>query len=42
MFDSPNEEGSGYRFMEREPVLILDEITNATKYILKVELRLYI
>jgi hypothetical protein len=38
MFDSPNEEGSGYRFMEREPVLILDEITNATKYILKVEL----
>lgn len=26
IFDSPDSEGSGYRFMEREPVLILDDI----------------
>lgn len=26
LFDSPDAEGSGYRFMEREPVLILDDI----------------
>jgi len=26
LFDSPDAEGSAYRFMEREPVLILDDI----------------
>ena len=26
LFDCPTTEGSGYRFMEREPVLILDDI----------------
>ena len=26
LFDSPDEKGSGYKFMEREPVYILDRI----------------
>jgi hypothetical protein len=26
LFDSPDTQGSGYRFMEREPVMILDDI----------------
>lgn len=26
MFDSPDEIGSGYKFMERQPVYILDKI----------------
>ena len=26
LFDSPDEPGSGFKFMEREPVLILDDI----------------
>jgi hypothetical protein len=31
-FDSPDTPGSGYRFMEREPVLILDSITKSTRW----------
>ena len=38
MFDSPDAKGSGYRFMEREPVLILDEITKKTRWIFNVTL----
>lgn len=38
MFDSPDSPGSGYRYMEREPVLILDEITKKTKWIFNVTL----
>lgn len=30
-FDSPDSPGSGYRFMERKPVIILDEITKKTR-----------
>lgn len=37
MFDSPDSPGSGYRFMEREPVLILDEITKKTRHTYNVE-----
>ena len=37
MFDSPDTPGSGYRFMEREPVLILDEITKKTRRIFNIE-----
>ena len=38
MFDSPGEPGSGYNFMEREPVLILDQVVRKTKRLLNVEL----
>lgn len=38
MFDSPGDPGSGYRFMEREPVLILDEVVRKTKRFVNVEL----
>ena len=38
MFDSPDSEGSGFRFMEREPVLILDAVVNKTKATMNVEL----
>jgi hypothetical protein len=38
MFDSPGEPGSGYNFMEREPVLILDQVVHKTKRLLNVEL----
>ena len=31
LFDSPDEKGSGYRFMEREPVYILDRIVKKTR-----------
>lgn len=38
MFDSPDSPGSGYRFMEREPVLILDKVVKSTRLNVKVEL----
>ena len=31
MFDSPDEIGSGYKFMERQPVYILDRIVKKTR-----------
>ena len=33
MFDSPDSEGSGYRFMEREPVMALDRAAHYHRYI---------
>lgn len=33
MFDSPDAKGSGYRFMEREPVIALDRAAHRHKYI---------
>lgn len=33
MFDSPDAKGSGYRFMEREPVVALDRAAHRHKYI---------
>ena len=38
MFDSPDSKGSGFRFMEREPVLILDAIVRKTQAVMNVEL----
>lgn len=38
MFDSPDQPGSGYRFMEREPVLILDQIVRKTQRHLDITL----
>ena len=38
MFDSPDKPGTGYKFMEREPVLILDNLVHKTKMILDIEL----
>jgi hypothetical protein len=38
MFDSPGEEGSGYLFMEREPVLILDRVVSKIRRSIKVDL----
>jgi len=32
MFDSPDAEGSGYRFMEREPVVALDRAAHIYEY----------
>lgn len=37
MFDSPDRPGSGYDFMEREPVIILDEIVKRTRRFLHIE-----
>ncbi len=37
-FDSPDEEGSGYKFMERTPVLLLDKYVRKTRYILDIQL----
>jgi len=31
LFDSPDEIGSGYKFMERQPVYILDKIVKKTR-----------
>ena len=31
LFDSPDKEGSGYNFMEREPVFILDTVIHMLK-----------
>lgn len=33
MFDSPDYEGSGYRFMEREPVIALDRAAVYHRYV---------
>jgi hypothetical protein len=33
MFDSPDAEGSGYRFMEREPVVALDRAAHMYEYV---------
>jgi hypothetical protein len=33
MFDSPDSEGSGYRFMEREPVIALDRAAHYYRYV---------
>lgn len=33
MFDSPDAEGSGYRFMEREPVIALDRAAHYYRYV---------
>jgi len=38
MFDSPDQPGSGKKYMEHEPVLILDKIVHQSKMILDVEL----
>jgi hypothetical protein len=38
MFDSSDDIGSGYKFMEREPVLILDKVVDITKSTLNIEL----
>jgi len=38
MFDSPDAKGSGFRFMEREPVLILDAVVKKTQAVMNVEL----
>ena len=35
-FDCPEEKGSGYRFMERLPVLILDKYITKTRYNIQV------
>jgi hypothetical protein len=37
MFDSPDRPGSGYDFMEREPVIILDEVVKRTRRFLNIE-----
>ena len=38
MFDSPDLPDSGYKYMEREPVYILDEIIRKTRATMKVTL----
>lgn len=38
MFDSPDEPGSGYKFMEREPVIALDRASKIHDYIPNVTL----
>jgi len=37
MFDSPDAPGSGYNFMEREPVIILDEVVKRTRRFIHIE-----
>ena len=37
-FDCPYEKGSGHKFMEREPVLILDRVVKSTRMTLEIEL----
>ena len=37
MFDSPDAPGSGYNFMEREPVVIFEEVVRRTGRKIKVE-----
>ena len=37
-FDCPYEKGSGYKFMEREPVFILDRVVKSTRMTLTIEL----
>ena len=36
MFDSPDLPNSGYKFMEREPVLLLDRIVKRTRITLNI------
>ena len=36
MFDSPDLPNSGYKYMEREPVIILDNIVRRTRITIKV------
>lgn len=38
MFDSPDAEGSGYRFMEREPVIALDRAAHYYRYVPNITL----
>ena len=38
MFDSPDSEGSGYRFMEREPVIALDRAAHRYEFVPNVTL----
>ena len=38
LFDSPDEPGSGYRFMERYPVKILDDIVKQYRFVLDINL----
>lgn len=38
MFDSPDKEGSGYMFMEREPVVALDRAAHYHRFIPNIEL----
>ena len=38
MFDSPDLPNSGYKFMEREPVLLLDRIVKRTRITLNIML----
>jgi hypothetical protein len=38
MFDSPDSEGSGYRFMERGPVVALDRAASRHRYIPNITL----
>ena len=38
MFDSPDSPGSGYRFMERDTVLLLDRVVHRTRMNLNIEL----
>lgn len=37
MFDSPDAPGSGYNFMEREPVVIFEEVVRRTRRKYKIE-----
>lgn len=37
MFDSPDSPGSGYNFMEREPVVIFEEVVRRTRRKYKIE-----
>lgn len=38
MFDCPYKAGTGYKFMEREPVLLLDDVVQATQMNLDIRL----
>jgi hypothetical protein len=37
MFDSPDQDGSGYKYMEKEPVVILDRVIHKTKLLAEIE-----
>jgi hypothetical protein len=38
LFDSPDQPGSGYRFMERYPAKILDDIVKQNRFVLDINL----
>lgn len=38
MFDSPDQRGSAFKYMERQPVFILDDIVREHRMNLKIEL----